>query len=86
MLPEEAGSGRKRRVWKSPAPQVLSRKNGSPKEILVHPKSCEGLSLAALSRQFVRADTGQVDDLKGLAGPWKDVDVEKWIDRERDSW
>jgi len=39
-----------------------------------------------LARDLNRPKKYTVDDLKGLAGPWKDVDVEKWIDRERDSW
>ncbi len=51
----------------------------------------EGRSIASevthlLSRDLNRSRPYTVDDLKGLAGPWKDVDVAKWIDRERDSW
>jgi len=39
-----------------------------------------------LARDLNRPKKYTVDDLKGLAGPWKNVDVEKWIERERDSW
>lgn len=51
----------------------------------------EGRSVSSEVTQLLARDLNRprkytVDDLKSLAGPWKDVDVEKWIDRERDSW
>lgn len=39
-----------------------------------------------LARDLNRPGKYTVEDLKGLAGPWKGVDILKWIDRERDSW
>ena len=51
----------------------------------------EGRSVSSQVTQLLARDLNRprkytVDDLKGLAGPWKDVDVEEWIDRERNSW
>jgi len=40
-----------------------------------------------LEGALVRSGRYTVGDLKGIgAGTWKDVDILKWLDRERDSW
>jgi plasmid stability protein len=39
-----------------------------------------------LDRDLNRPQRYTVEDLKTLAGPWKGLDIVRWIDRERDSW
>lgn len=49
----------------------------------------ERRSIAGHVKWLIEQDSARpkrytVDDLKGLGGPWKGVDIQKWLDRERD--
>ena len=52
----------------------------------------EHRSVASHVRRLIEQDAARskrytVDDLKGLGkGTWKGIDIQKWLDRERDAW
>jgi plasmid stability protein len=52
----------------------------------------EHRSVASHVKRLIEQDVAKpkrytVNDLKGLGkGTWRDVDILKWLDRERDSW